>query len=196
MNFMLKEARATELRFEIKRQLVHMSGGALISVLAFVLKPVYGWLVVLPVIAGIAVFLLIPKTIPELKMSNHVLFHFERKEDLKCFPYRGAVYFGLGILFPLALLPTAPACAAIIVLSVGDAFSTVFGKWFGRKKKGKTIEGFAAFVLSSFLAALFYVDVKTAVLFSVAGALAEIQPHVNDNISIPLILSVLHKIIY
>jgi dolichol kinase len=183
--------------FEFKRQVVHMTGGVVISVLAFFLHPLYGWLVAFPVLGGILVFLATPRISPGFRVSNHILFHFERREDLKTFPYKGAVYFGVGILFPLLLLPTGPACAVIIVLSVGDAFSTIGGKFLRqRMHNGKTFEGFSSFILSSFIAALIYVDVKTALVFSVAGALVELEGWVNDNVSIPLTLSVLYLIMF
>ncbi|MFH1402874.1 MAG: hypothetical protein ABIH11_01230 [Candidatus Altiarchaeota archaeon] len=190
----LKGLKTRENRLELRRQLVHMTGGVLISIMAYLMKPLLGWLIVFPVLGGLAWFLSAPKLFPNLKDSNSILFHFEREEDVRTLPYRGAIYFGFGMLIPLALLPTEPACAAIIVLSVGDALSTIIGRLYGRVRiGGKSLEGFAAFVISSFIAALAYVDPKTAIVFAVIGGVVELIPHANDNISIPAALTLAYK---
>jgi len=173
-----------------------MTGGIIISILALFIKPVIGVLVIFPVIGGIIVFLSIPRMFPQIKAHHHLLYHFERKEDLEKFPYKGAIFFGIGILFPLILLPTKPAVAVILILSVGDAFSTMIGKTSRLKiHQGKSIEGLAAFIISSIIASSMIVDIKTALVFSVTGGIIELFAKINDNIAIPAALSILYILI-
>ncbi|MFC2163065.1 hypothetical protein ACFLRF_05230 [Candidatus Altiarchaeota archaeon] len=191
------KALDSELAFELKRQSIHMIGGITISLLTFLLKPIFGRLVVIPLITGILVFLAVPKILPKAWISQHLLYHFERKKDIESFPYKGAIYFGVGIITPLLFLPTLPACAIIIILAVGDAFSTVGGKFFGRYHlKGKTIEGFVSFVGTGFIASLVYVDHVLGFTLAFIGGIIELMPRIDDNISIPIVLSISYLLLH
>jgi len=164
--------------FELKRKMFHFILGTLIACAVFYLYPVYNNLLLAPLIIALIIMWIIPR-IPENRrpISNKLLYHFEREKDRKTFPFKGAIYFGLGIIPPIALLPVDPdgvprlACAVIAVLAGGDAFSTLVGKFYGRYRiRHKSIEGFIAFVIVSDAMATFFVDKKQQSPWLLPGA--------------------------
>ncbi|MFH1125735.1 MAG: hypothetical protein V1703_01300 [Candidatus Altiarchaeota archaeon] len=190
-------------QLEVRRQLFHLVLGSTIAVAVWLLKPHFGNIILVPLLISISILLAAPKIAPKSIISNHLLNHFERKEDLETFPYKGAVYYGIGIIFPIIMLPLELACVVILILSIGDAISTLFGKFYGRVRIGdKSLEGALAFILSSFIGSLIFLsltgnmDLKmVAFELSVIGSLIELQAVINDNVAVPLFLSILAKLI-
>ena len=189
-----------EKTFEFKRQMVHLLVGVCIAFGVYVLEPYAGKLIVLPLILSVAVMLTLPRIGEDLRIHNHMLFHFERPKDIQQFPYRGAILYCLGVTPAILLLDINTACAIIAILSIGDSTSTLVGKSIGRIKIGhKSLEGFLAFVFFSFLGALFFLPdnpVKAAV-FALLGGLVELSnvqhDHilVDDNLLVPLVLTLI-----
>ena len=181
---------------EIKRQLFHLILGLFISVVVYFFRSVYGNLILVPLLAGVLMLVILPKIAPELKISNHLLYHFEREHDVMNFPFKGAIWFGIGITVPIVLIADVNvACAIIIILSVGDSFSTVIGKFHGRLRIGqKSIEGFLAFVVSSFFFALIFIssDPLLAIKFALLGGILEFFALVDDNLMVPIGLTVFY----
>lgn len=183
---------------EVRRQLFHLVLGSAIALAVWFLKPLFGSLILLPLAAAVVILLLLPKLAPKLHASNHLLRHFERRRDIKRFPYKGAVFYGIGIFFPILLLQVELACLIIVILSVGDAMSTLVGKFHGKMKVGdKTLEGTLAFFVFGVLGCLLFLTLigrmdlaKTALGLTLAGALVELQSMVDDNLAVPLVLSV------
>lgn len=99
-----------------------------------------------------------------------------------------AVLFGL----PYAIL-------GLLVLSVGDAFSTIIGKKWGKSKifwcPDKSWVGFFAFFISALLAGIVFLKyfpqfaiinpIILVILMAFTGALIETIPLVDDNSTIP-----------
>lgn len=188
---------------EVKRQLFHLCLGSVTAMAVWVLKPVYGNLILIPLFIAIAVLLAVPKLIPQSKASTRLLTHFEREKDVRKFPYRGAIYYGVGIVFPIVLLPVELACVVILILSVGDAMSTLIGKFHGKYRIGhKSAEGTVAFVMFAFTASVLFLEMagrmdltEVALKLTVIGALIEIQDWVDDNLAVPLVLSILARVL-
>ncbi|MDD5112249.1 MAG: hypothetical protein PHG85_06875 [Candidatus Altiarchaeota archaeon] len=189
----------SERTLELRRQLFHLVLGSAIAAAVWMLKPVYGNLILLPLISAIALLLAIPKIAPDLTVSNHLLNHFERKSDMKEFPYKGAIYYGIGIIFPIILLRLELACVVILILSAGDSLSTIIGKFYGSHRIGdKSVEGTLAFMAASLTASLIFLSfigridlAQIAAVMTLAGALIELQPVLNDNVAIPALLAIL-----
>ena len=116
---------------EFKRQMIHLFNGIAITLAVFILKPKIGRLVLVPLVFAIFILYFIPKLLPDLWISNHLLHHFERRKDIATFPFKGAIMYGIGIIFPIALLEVHYCCAVILILSVGDAFSNLIGRKYG-----------------------------------------------------------------
>jgi dolichol kinase len=182
---------------EVKRQLFHLCLGLIITFGVYFLRPKFGpFFIIIPLIIALIFMLFIPRVAPDLKVSNHLLYHFERNHNIIAFPFKGAFWYGLGIIFPIFFLELEIACAIIIVVSVGDALSTLVGKFYGKYKvKEKSIEGFLAFVLFSFLGAAIFVDPFLAGIFALLGGLIELfLTMFDDNFLIPVILTFLYLI--
>jgi len=192
-----------EKSLEVRRQLFHMTLGSAIALAVWLLKPDYGNLILLPLLAAIAALLITPKLAPNSMVSNHLLTRFERKKDIKRFPYRGAIFYGVGIVFPIVLLPVELACVVIVILSIGDAMSTLIGKFHGTHRIwDKSVEGTLAFVAFAFAANLMFLKLaghtelaQKALLLTALGALIEVQGLVDDNLAVPMVLSIIARIV-
>jgi dolichol kinase len=86
------------------------------------------------------------------------------------------------------LFPKFIALTAITVLTFGDAASTIIGLKFGKIKfKGKTIEGFIAGTIISFIPVyLILGNPFLALIASFIGMLAELILPIDDSLTIPL----------
>jgi dolichol kinase len=188
-----------ERDLEVRRQMFHLIMGSAIATAVWFLKPIYGNLILLPLFSALALLLVLPKLAPAHPVSKRLLHHFERKKDINTFPYKGAFFYGVGIVFPIVLLPVELACMVILILSIGDAVSTLVGKFHGRIRIGdKSVEGTLAFFVFSFIGSIFFLKLsgnmelaKNALGLSLAGALVEVQDVVDDNLAVPLVLSLI-----
>ena len=112
-----------------------------------------------------------------------------------------ASFFALFSAFMAAVLFGIPfAIFGILALGIGDAFSTIIGKKWGRNKliynKEKSFEGSMAFFFTTFVAALLLLNffpqlailnlTVMAFMIALSGAFIETIPTVNDNLSIPV----------
>lgn len=173
--------------FELKRQAVHMLAGLAVSGIVYNIKPLVGGYILIPMALLVTGLYVIPRVGAHLPVVSHLLHHFEREHDKKNFPFRGAFWYNLGIIPPVMLLPLNTACAVIVVLSIGDAMSTVFGRAYGKHKIGnKSVEGFLAFALFSAAAASFFVTPYVALALAIAGGLIEFIHWFDDNFLIPV----------
>lgn len=190
---------------EIKRQLVHLLLGLSIAGVVFLLEPIYGKLIILPLLSVVVILFILPAVGAELKIHNHLLFHFERPKDIEHFPFRGAILYGLGVTPPILLLDINTACAIIAVLSVGDSTSTLLGKFYGKHRIGhKSVEGTVSFMFFSFFGALLFLpdNPLLAFTFAVLGGFIELsnvnKDHLfmDDNLLIPIGLTVVALLIH
>jgi dolichol kinase len=175
-----------ENRLEFKRQMVHLLNGTTIAVAVYFLKPLIGLLVLAPLIAALIMLYTVPRVWPDLSIAHHLMYHFERRKDIKEFPFKGAIMYGLGIIAPIVLLRVNLACAVILILSVGDAFSNLVGRKYGRHKVGhRSFEGSLGFFLTASVAAAVLVPTPLAMLLSFVGAAIELFLPWDDNLTIP-----------
>jgi len=138
----------------------------------------------------------LPRLITDIWLFNHLFLHFEREDDIMNFPFRGAFWYGVGIIPPILFLPLNPACAVIAVLSAGDSMSTIVGKFLGKRRYGhKSVEGFMSFFVFGFLAASVFVSPGLALMFAFLGAVMEFLSIIDDNLLIPLGLSVFYVLV-
>jgi len=125
------------------------------------------------------------------------LEHFDRKQDIESFPARGALFFMLGSSLSVLLFEKDIALASILILSVGDAVSSIISYGYGRTRgffnTGKLMEGTIAGIFCSFFVALFFVNIIEAFLASFVSMIFESLEWrlgrfvIDDNVSIPLI---------
>jgi len=83
------------------------------------------------------------------------------------------------------------ANAAIIILVLGDAFSTIMGTNFGKNKlpfqEEKSWQGSLAFFGVALVGAATQVPLVPALGGALAGAITEAYSPVDDNLTIPLV---------
>lgn len=180
------------MKLETKRQLIHASGAAL---------PFYVLYVGLGTSVGTFLFLVVAGLIISQGYKKGVRFPLiskivdstEREGVIEEFPGKGALNFFLGSLLVLLLFGSNinVACAAIMILALGDSFATLVGKRYGRHKifysREKSVEGSIGGFVPAFLGALIFVSPLVALVGAVAGMAVESLPaKIDDNTIIPL----------
>jgi len=182
---------------ELKRQIFHLMVGVGIAAAVYVLKPHLGMWILAPLIVALALMYWVGRGKLDIKVANHLLYHFERPRDRREFPFRGAIMFGLGVVAPIVLLDVNYGCAIILIFSAGDCFATLVGRRYGRIRLGKkSLEGSAAFMISGILSSALLVGLPHAVILSFSGAVIELLgSEVDDNVTVPAVLSLLALIL-
>ena len=127
------------------------------------------------------------------------LKRFERKDQLKKFPGKGAIFFIIGVFLAVGFFEKEVALASIMILTLGDSFSHLIGRFYGKYKfhfnKLKNYEGLIAGVFFGTIGALAFVDLKYAFLGSLIAMFFEMldlsvfNHKLDDNLFIPLISS-------
>ncbi len=124
-----------------------------------------------------------------------VLKYLDRKKDIRSFPGKGAIFYGIGIFLVLVLFEKDIALAAIMVLALGDAVAPIagsYGKIAHPLNKKKKIEGIAAGVAAGTLGALVFVAWYEALAASIIAMAIESMGlklggnPLNDNIIMPV----------
>lgn len=102
-----------------------------------------------------------------------------------------ATYFIISSFFTILLYDKFVAMAAISYNSIGDFFSAIIGRRFGKTKYmggKKSIEGSIACFVSCFIVGFLIFNPLVAVIGALAATFAEgFLIEVNDNLSIPII---------
>jgi dolichol kinase len=113
-------------------------------------------------------------------------------------PGEGALYNALGIIFAIGMLRdnSAAAISVILILALGDGFATYVGTNYGRHKlpwnRSKSFEGTMGFAAGA-ICALFAMPIPATILIVVLATIIESLPlKVNDNITLPVVSSLLY----
>jgi dolichol kinase len=194
---------------ESRRQAVHLSGIIFVFLAQFIgsIITIYFFIIALVLLLWSAHIQIEERRSKSLiKRLEHrfreFAMRFERRNVMA--PFTGAIwyFFSCGLTFLIFPLPVASA--ACMILSVGDAASTLVGKNVGRKKVigKKTFEGFLAFFLTSVVAAWLFIPFQLAIIGSLTGAVAELlfgmevlehlagKGIVNDNLAVPILSAI------
>jgi dolichol kinase len=106
-----------------------------------------------------------------------------------------ATYFIISSFFTVLLFEKYVAIAAIIYNSIGDLFSAIIGKNYGKTKYmggKKSIEGSLACFVSCLLVGLLILNPFMAISGALAATFAEgYLIKVNDNLSIPIVSGII-----
>ncbi len=189
---------AEELRIELTRKALHLLILFCIPLLDIAPNlPIFGLL------AGILVYsvseilrhrgIIVPVIAPITEKAA-------RRRDANRFVL-GPVTLALGALFSLLIFDPLQAKVAILALGIGDSFSSLIGKSFGRIPMpfsgGKSVEG-SIFCFGTVLLAVFLLTGKLlpACVIALTTALVEFWPTKDwDNILIPLAAGVVASLI-
>src|SRR3989338_2983177 len=181
---------------EINRKLFHIVVGIITVALIYyeILSPLAIFLLI--IIGTIISFLAKRVHIPVI---SWFLDRFERPDERHTFPGRGVIFFFVGVLLVLKLFDKDIALASIMILSLGDSVSHLFGAQFGQiknifnGKSKKLLEGTIIGTMTGFLGAMFFVPIPEAFLGSLIAMIAEViqidfnEQTVDDNLIVPLV---------
>ena len=141
----------------------------------------------------------------KIPIFQEFILSFERKEEKKNFPLRGALFFVAGCILSHIIFDSQIAVAAIITLIVGDTIAALYGLSLGKVKSPTNSQKHldAAFVAATantfFLSFLLSFPLGIIFLASITAFFSEsLIPFekmemgilgliINDNILIPLI---------
>jgi len=178
----------------VGRQLIHIGFGLLFMVPLHLLGPIKFCLFLLAIlIPGLAVSACVRRGI-YVPLITELVETFERPEEMEL-PGQGTLHFLTGVLVATAIARQVQIVdVAIIVLAVGDGVSTIVGVPFGRTplphNPDKSLEGsLAGFVSAAALASIWTRDPAASVLASLVGTAVETLPALNDNVTIPIAVS-------
>ncbi|NQV09213.1 hypothetical protein HQ529_05155, partial [Candidatus Woesearchaeota archaeon] len=111
-------------KLELRRQFFHMLLGLTAAVLIYFDIIETFFLIWLLVFGFIISALSLKRKIPVI---HWFLERFERPEDMKVFPGKGALFAVFVILLSLLLFEKDIALAAIMILALGDSFGALIG---------------------------------------------------------------------
>ncbi len=171
---------------EIPRQLIHASGILFILLENFLSLP---YLIILALSAAI-----MGELIYQIDKKHYIFIFSKILRDCRRDPSeRGFIHFFLGLTLTLSIFGfnLDLANAAIIILVLGDAFSTIMGTNFGKNKlpfqEEKSWQGSLAFFGVALVGAATQVPLVPALGGALAGAITEAYSPVDDNLTIPLV---------
>ena len=181
-------------KIELRRQVAHFLTGMAI-VLGIKYKILSAPVLLGVLLAGGVLSLIARKH--ELPILHDLLRYFERPHQMKHFPGKGSFFLVLGSLLSVVLFEEKIALAAITIMAVGDAITTVIGTYFGKIKMplnpAKHLEGTLLAIMISTLGAYTFVDFEKAFMAGSAGMVFElltfryIDRVLDDNVLIPLV---------
>ncbi len=180
-----------EKTLEIKRKIFHVMGGLLLVLLIY-LKIINQMVLVFILVLILLISFLSKKF--KIPVVNFFLNNFERDINKKYFPARGVFTFMLGTFLSLLFFEKNIALASLMILTIGDAVSSVSSFYFKKRKNRKTIYGTIFAMVFSFFAALVFIDYRMALPAAIIGMLVEsieLKVYKNividDNITVPLV---------
>ncbi len=171
---------------EILRQIIHSTG-----IIFIILEPILGLRTLILLTISTAI---IGELIYQVDRKRYIpFFSWVLKNCRRDNAERGFIYYflGLALVFSIFGFDTKLAGAVIIILTLGDATSTIIGKIYGEHplpyNPNKTFEGSIAFIIVGFIGALTQVNPLIAFIGALVGALVEAYTPIEDNLTIPLI---------
>ena len=179
------------MNIEAKRKIAHICVGLSIVITYYldILKPKYLFFSLL--IFSIFSILSIKIKIP---IISFLLRNFEREKD---FPFKGMLFFLAGCLITIKLFTKDIALASIMILTLGDSTSFLFGAFLGKIKfklnNLKNLEGILAGIFFGFIGSLFFVNITEGFFSSLVAMFIEGVgvklgvSDLDDNLIIPLV---------
>lgn len=181
---------------EISRQLFHIFVGLIaLGILALFGR---GYL-----IAAVFVVLIIGSLLINFRLLGKKIFFvewFEKRFERDNVPFSGwgSACYAAGVLLIATFIGnTDKISAAIFVLAIGDAFSTIIGR-LGKHplpyNKNKTVEGLLAFFITS-LPAFLFIGPLIIPLAALAAIFESLPLPIDDNITVPIISTLFFLVI-
>jgi phytol kinase len=182
---------------ETLRQTVHLIFGVGIAfIILFAEKTDVLALFVLSIFVGLIISDAVVRGY-SIPLITPVIDLMEREDTI---PAKGALFFTVSALLCLVFFPTRVVFIAVLVLSLLDSMTTIFGRRFGKREilHGKTLEGSAAGVIITAAMLLFLLSPAAAFIVALTAGIVELLSPVDDNLTIPvsvcIVLSILPAI--
>ncbi len=117
-----------------------------------------------------------------------------KKEEQNFFT--GATWVCISAFLLALFFPKKVAIISLLFLSISDNFASIVGNLFGKIKlfKNKTLEGFLAFLIVSFIITFFFkeLSIKDKILISFFASFVELfSGSLDDNFTVPLLTATL-----
>ena len=178
------------LKTELFRKSIHISGIITIPISIFV-----GIEIVASIIVGLSLLYLTSEILrlrgTKLKLVSKIT-EFSVRDDLsdRSKIVTEPFYLAAGVLASLLIFPEPVNYVAIAVVTLGDGFSSLVGKKYGKHRiprTKKSLEGTCAGITCAFAVSTLFVTPERAIIASVVGMIVEFLPMpINDNITVPL----------
>lgn len=178
---------------ELRRKIFHILCGITFVVLIY-FDIINAFVMAVSVLAGILLSFIYKKM--KIPFLHRILVLMDRPKDIKTFPGKGAILYGIGTLLVLMFFEKNIAMASIMVLALGDSLAPLIGQ-YGQIRhpldKKKFLEGSFAGMAAGFLGALLFVVWYEALIAATAAMISEGvtlkigSNQLDDNIIMPLV---------
>lgn len=185
------------MKIEFRRQFVHVVLGLVFIALMYFLEFNQAVLTIGVIsLAGFVLSLLIKKGLVKSSLLDSIIGAVTRKHEIRI-TGEPALWFALGTMLTILFFPVKSiVIGALIVLTFGDATSTIVGKKLGkiRLKGNRTFEGSIAGIIIATLLLTPFFSLQTAFIAAFLGMLSEYFPF-NDNVTMPLVAAIVLAIL-
>lgn len=177
-----------DLKKEERRKGLHVLVGVCIVLFLMLDRMITLLLLFTLIVLSIPLYILVRRK--EVFLLSDALRYFGREKEYG----KGAIYFLTGCFLSIALFENTYSIPGILVLSFGDAFSSLVGLRYGRRGRRKTLEGSLVFFLVSLSVLLGFLPPWKAFLVSVIVTAAEhlLTP---DNLFLPSLTAFLCEVL-
>ena len=188
------ENKKENKRLEISRDVVHLIIGiAIISFAALLPDP--RQLIVALIIMG---FILGSYTIISKGKFSRMLYKFERKNT---YFGSGAIWLALGALLAMGFIFSRNFLIAVLAaIFIGDPLATIVGVKFGKHRifynREKSVEGSSAYFFAVFAVSYPFIDLYALPVALIAAFVESWGIKIDDNLMVPIILSILLFLLY
>ncbi|MFA4860515.1 diacylglycerol/polyprenol kinase family protein [Methanoregula sp.] len=175
---------------EVFRKLVHILFGLAIAVMVLLVdRTVAISVLVLGLFFGVILVDLIHRGC-HIPIFSALVAYADRGD---CLPGKGALYFAVGALTIVILFPVQAAVPALVTVAVLDGVATMVGVRYGQHRiaNGKSLEGSAAAILITALFLFPFLTIPGVVIVAVLAGLIELLSPIDDNLVIPVAVSLL-----
>lgn len=188
------------MKTEVLRKIFHLIFGLIFLILIYFFGTTISLQIIITLfLIGLLLAILILKGYKNKKI-DYILEIVERNHE-KHFPGKAALIFFFSVIILLFFFIDYPiiVIASFGIIIFADSFAAIIGKKIGNKfliKKNnykKTLEGSLTFFIITFFWILMFFPIQIALICAIIATIIEILP-INDNITIPIIIAFLLKI--
>jgi dolichol kinase len=179
---------------EIFRKLVHILLGLAVAGLVLALDHTYATaLLAAGLLIGVVLIDILLRGY-RIPLISSMVDYADRGDSL---PGKGALYFAVGALVTVILVPVQVAVPALVTVAVLDGIATMVGVRYGKNRifNGKSLEGTAAAIIITAVFLLPFLTVPGVMIVAILAGLIELLSPIDDNLVIPVVVALLLTIL-